>query len=240
MQQLEQIQQQQADPKKILENKKIKEVKYKIYIFILFIVLWIFWDGFSLTLTQIDDLKTQKESSDQKLSNIKILKSSVDNDKKLISDIESQKDKIIWCFNTPPCDILKNNNFLDRNLDAVRNYILIGKNSSSKMDFDQKRLLANINDFLTEWVNSNVNIITFGMTWAIDKTLWVYKVPITMSINFSSKNDLMRFLTNVEDRINIKDKENNVLYKISMVNYDIASYQNAQTTSITMDAYFYK
>ncbi len=109
------------------------------------------------------------------------------------------------------------------------------------MDFDQKRILANIDMFLLKnnlsSSNGEVQTITFASSQPVDKSIWLYKVPITLTIDFNDNKALLSFIQNIERKIFL---DNPMLYKILSVNYDITKYNEIQSVTLTIEAYFYK
>ena len=65
-----------------------------------------------------------------------------------------------------------------------------------------------------------------------------FSVPVEVSIEFDSVNDLVEFLYNTEKKI-IDQSDDRILYKIQSVSYDIVSNDEPQITDIAMIAYYY-
>lgn len=75
----------------------------------------------------------------------------------------------------------------------------------------------------------------------------LYNVPVSLSVTFATKNDMLSFLANIEKRVFREVKEdsmyslgNVVLYKIDSLSYDIMQYETAQDVQIGLTAWYYK
>jgi hypothetical protein len=166
----------------------------------------------------------------------------MESDKQLIQDINKQENKIISCLNNKIwCeDILPS---IKTNFGIARSYISLNNFSWWKMAIDEKKLLANINEYLLKscWNNSDKN-------WSINKIsfldsinyLWKLNyVPIRLNITFEDKNWLSCFINNAEKNI-LVDQSYRILYKIDEIAYDIVNYETQQNVDINMFAYYYQ
>ena len=106
------------------------------------------------------------------------------------------------------------------------------------MPFDQKKILANINEYLLRGAsnqsNGVVTSIIFGNLIPMDEVKGVVMVPITLTVDFADKNGLLSFVYNVENTISPQFP---MLYKINSINYDIVKYQENQTVNIELIGY---
>ncbi len=109
------------------------------------------------------------------------------------------------------------------------------------MAFDQKKVLANINEYLLKGANSQSNgtvtSIVFGNPLPVAGIDTVVQIPITLTVDFADKNGLLSFVYNVENTISPQFP---MLYKISTINYDIVKYQENQTVTIELIGYMIK
>lgn len=106
------------------------------------------------------------------------------------------------------------------------------------MAFDQKKILANINEFLLRGANNQSNgvvtSIIFGNLSPVEELESIDQVPITLTVDFADKNGLLSFIYNVENTVSPQFP---MLYKINSVNYDIVKYQETQTVTIELIGY---
>ncbi len=148
-------------------------------------------------------------------------------------------DKILACLNNDQCSALPD--ALKRNLSLLRTYMVVDELKVKKMDFDQKLFLKNINEFLLRNSNGTMNgkllSITFWEPKVLNAKEKVYKLPLTMRIEFEHKSRVLSFLRNVEKRVTFASP---IYYTIDAMNYDIVNYGTKQQVDVTMNAYFYQ
>jgi len=220
------------------EAQKVTNLKYKTFILVIFIFCWFWWGNFQDSITEVNSLKEDDSALQQKLDDINKESEKVKANENMIKYIDENNQKVVNCINSY---WMKCKDTQLVNIQEARNYLLMSPNTSLKMDFDQKKILANIDKYLLisngSTVNGNVEVITFAWAQAIDKSLWLYKVSITLTIDFKDDKSLLSFIQNTERRIFM---DNTMLYKIISVSYDIVKYQENQSVTITLEAYFYK
>ncbi len=221
-------------------QKQIQETKYKIIIFILILFSFVYWWNFMESFEQVNDLQDQFDSNKQAKESIqqeiKQAKQNID----LLEEITQNKEEIINCINEEECILSETLELGDKiKDDVIRNYLLIKDHNVEKMDYDQRLILQNVNEFLlntnTQKPYWNINIISFGNTsesWFYE---WLYELPITLSAEFSNIDNFFNFLENIEINTSI---DLPVLYKIDSINYDIIRYDEPQTVNINLTAYF--
>lgn len=223
-----------------LENIKLRNIKQKAYIFILLVLTYLFWGSFQDSFSQVEALNSQNIALDNQLIQVESDLSDANKINEITKTAETNKDKIVACINEKRCDMLETSKDIKDNISTIRTYFLINKFDISKMDFNQKAILQNINEFLLNSVsnpNWNINIISFWVPTLADYDKDIYKLPITLSIDFANKNMLLNFLENMEYKLPVL---NGVYYKINSLNYNIVNYDIGQTVNIWVDAYFYK
>ncbi|MBU0627010.1 hypothetical protein KKG31_06575 [Patescibacteria group bacterium] len=134
------------------------------------------------------------------------------------------------------------------NFGTARSYIQLGNLSTSKMLVDEKKILANINEYLTKQSskdpavktstrNGFLNSIVIGDP--IEGLGILFSVPIRINITFTDKDALLSFIDNVEKNV-LDDAQYRILYKLNEVSYDIVNYSDEQQVDILMNAYFVK
>lgn len=109
------------------------------------------------------------------------------------------------------------------------------------MAFDQKKVLANINEYLlkssTNQLNGVVTSISFGNISTVDGIANLMRIPIFLTIEFADKNGLLAFIYNIENTLSPQFP---MLYTVSSVNYDIVKYQERQAVTIELNGYMIK
>lgn len=220
-------------------NLRLQNTKYKVYIFFILVFSYIFWSYFNATLVKIDDLNVKINKIDSELSKVYTQLNDVKYNDNIIQFIWTWELQLVDCINTKACSEITW--AISDNLDIVRNYMLLSQLDEEKMEFNQKLLLQSISDYLliTKWWNANweLNIVSFGMPSQINMDYSLYRLPISLNIDFENEKKLLLFLKNVEDLVNV---ELPVLYKVNSINYDIVNYDKPQSVSVSMEAYFYK
>lgn len=143
------------------------------------------------------------------------------------------------CINERKCDNIKPK--LMENLPFFRTYIILSSLEAQKMDFNQKALLKSILEHVMKvpgWTGDIGNLLTVSF-WAVeilDEESYLYKLPISMEIEFENKQNFLVFMKNVEQSINFLIP---MVYRIAWMNYDIVNYNLKQTVSVELYAYFY-
>ena len=136
-------------------------------------------------------------------------------------------------------------------------YLQLHSLYNKKMPVDEKRVLKNLNEYLIkkeiEWGDRNkvwdilrIEIGDPEAIWYVKKNPneWgepipnFFKVPVDVEIEFSTVEDLIWFLYNIEKKL-IDDSKDRILYKIQTVSYDIVTKDEPQVTDISMIAYYY-
>lgn len=216
--------------------KTVLTVKYKIYIVVLIIVMVVCWwylnrsqdayTGVQQSISALELQKVQKEKDYQE-----VIKDLI-----VIKNVNDQKQSIVSCLSTASCVNLPES--LADALPNVRAFLQLQKNESEKMSFDQKKILANINEYLLKGNNNQSNgtitSIVFGNLAPVEWVESVVQVPLSLTIDFANKNGLLDFVSNVENTISPRYP---MLYKIHSINYDIVNYQKTQEVTIELVGY---
>lgn len=219
------------------EAQKVINLKYKTFIVLIFIFCWFWFGNFQDSIKEVNWLKGEEIILKEKIAQISLEADQIKKNLEMIEYVNKNNENVINCINN---QWIKCKDDKIKNVQEIRNYLLMSQNTSMKMDFDQKNILANIDKHLlplNNGTNGNIEIITFAAAQPVDKSLWLYKLPITLSINFTDDKSLLVFIQNIERKI---FNENPMLYKIVSVNYDVAKYQENQDVEIVLEAYFYK
>ncbi len=220
-------------------TKMVLTVKYKIYIVILIVIMvitqWYMKDAVAKHRAMQDSIETLEQQ--QMLKDAEYQQTV--KDLLIVKEINAQKTSVVDCLSTRGCSTLPES--LNPVLEHVRAFLQLQKNDAEKMAFDQKTILANINEYLlrgtTNQSNGVVTSITFGNIADVKEIDSLIMVPITLTIDFADKNGLLNFVYNVENNISPRYP---MLYKIHSINYDIVKYQQSQTVTIELIGYMMK
>ena len=196
------------------------------------------------TETKWDSLSILDEQINTTIEKEKIYKQQ----QKLFDEIARNKEILITCINKQSsCDKLPDT--ISKDIDAVRAYLQIGDLKKAKMDIDEAKILKNINEFITqkdifsEKINRNgkVSSINIGDSSMLENN--IIKVPIILTITFDNKQNLLSFLTNIENYIFVDPQyklDASILFRIEELQYDIVNYRESQDVEISLSAYAYK
>lgn len=164
-----------------------------------------------------------------------------------INEINENTENLISCINiNDKCDLLSEN--LTKNLSTIKAYLQVNKLSKEKMIIDETKILKNINEFMTRdeiapWqvrYNGDITNIIIGDQTDIENKM--IKVPVTLTITFDTKEDLIKFLDTIENNIfyeKTSKLENSILFRIDELKYDITQYSTSQDVEIWLSAYAY-
>lgn len=181
---------------------------------------------YQATSNNVSLLQAQQQAKEQEYQ-------EVVQDLLAIKDINAQRDELLTCLSTKGCtnvaDSLKNV------IPQMRAFLQLQKNEGEKMAFDQKKILANVNEYLLKGSNQETNgvitSIVFGNIAPVEAIDNLIQIPITLTIDFADKNGLLSFIYNVETTLSPRYP---MLYTVNSVNYDIVKYQEKQTVSIEL------
>lgn len=128
--------------------KVVLTIKYKLYIALMVIIVVITWgymnntvahyDMTRQTLVSLQNQKTQKEAE----------YNQVVDDLTMIKNINTQKVSLLACLSTKGCTSIPDS--LTGVVPQMRAFLQLQKNDGEKMAFDQKKILANINEYLVK------------------------------------------------------------------------------------------
>ena len=235
------------DDEVLITVSRVVWVRYKLYIVLVLFFMFIFWYWY--VLPSMDDNESEKvelSNLELQLLNFENKRNQYESNKWLVDKIKQVDKEIIACVN----DLVWCNELpliIKDNFGTVRSYVLLNKMDNSKMDIDEKSILANIDAFLLrrnkegEWVSNISN-------WVLNKiSIWDKQdfkdnlkfVPIELSITFLDQDGLLSFIDNVEKKIP-QDESMRMLYKIDQIGYDVVNSDKEQDVSIFMYLYFYE
>lgn len=187
------------------------------------------YQGVQNNITSLQTQKMLKEAEYQQ-----VIKDLV-----VLKDVNAQKAAVVTCLSTKGCGTLPES--LRSVVPQVRAFLQLQRNTETKMAFDQKKILANINEYLLKGNGSQSNgvvtSISFGNLAPMVGVENVVQVPITLTIDFSDKDGLLSFVYNVENTLS---PQYPMLYKINSINYDIVKYQQNQMVTIELIGFMIK
>lgn len=137
------------------EQKTVLTIKYKIYIVILIVLTALTRSymsesvmTYSAVRSNIAALESQKIVKDAEYN--RVIK-----DLTTLKDINTQKTTLIGCLSTRGCTTVPES--LKPVIAPTRAFLQLQKNDGQKMEFDQKKVLANINEYLLKLSNGQPN-----------------------------------------------------------------------------------
>lgn len=232
----------------LITTSRVVSIRYKIYVLVLLVLVGFFgyyyiqpaYDQFVATNTQLTNITAD-------IGNFGTKKMQYDADTKLISVIDKEESQIIscldyriWCAELDPT--IKNN------FGVARSYIQINTLTDPKMFVDEKKILANINEYLIKKNSNDPAVISTSKNGMINSIaigdpepgVWILSsLPLRLTITFTDKDSLLSFINNVETSV-LSDPNYRILYKLDEVSYDIVNYTNQQSVNILMHAYYIK
>ena len=235
---------------------RVVTVRYKVYSAILLVLLAIFlleWlpamqGTFRATRNVYDQTQTQ-------IKQLTLQKSVAQSSKVYLEEIEATQSLLETCLNKEDptaCASLPetwNITYKERmvkDFSIPLSYLQLNSLHTPKMPVDEKKVLRNLNEYLirdgvvqgVNVKNGDIETIIIGDPKSVDNSSVFYAVPIEFSIKFDRVRDLISFVRNVEKKL-IAIPEDRILYKIQEVGYDIVASDQAQTTDVSMIAYYY-
>lgn len=226
---------------------RVVTAKYKVYVMILLVLGVILGTRFLPTARNAyQNAENQLAQQQQKLLDLENKIVHLKEAKKSRKLTETTQKAIVACFNEQQdCQALPPQ--IQNNLAAAVAYIQLGSLTSEKMGIDEKKILKNLDQYLirnnpSELIsskNGDIQEISIGKEKLIDAESQFYQLPLEIKVEFSSKDDLISFVNNIEKYI-ILDANDRILYKIQGVSYDMMAYDESQETEIQLFAYYFK
>jgi hypothetical protein len=230
-----------------IQERRFIDVKYKIYTLVIVSVLILLYGPVNNALSTSWAKRQQGNEIDTTINQRIDSQEEYKTKTNLLKKIEENKEIIITCINLQDkCDQLPED--ITSNIDTVKAYIQIGNLKRDKMDINESKILKSINEFMTKSdilsldrkYNGTVTNILIDKTKILDNN--IVKVPVSLTVTFNSKENLISFISNIEK--NIFYTQNNglndsILYRIEELKYDIVNYKETQDVEITLSAYAY-
>lgn len=236
---------------------RVVTAKYKVFIVLLLIFACIMLlevipntkDSYKSSQSKYDQAKSQLVSIQREITD-------AENDMKLKWEIEDNEKSLKTCLNEKKKEVCLSlpeswakwegeNKKYDFSIPL--SYLQLNSLYNKKMPVDEKKVLKNLNEYL---IKQDIEWTTRTRVWDILRiSIWdpkavtngdthFFEVPVDVEIEFTSVDDLIWFLYNVEKKL-IDNGWDRILYKIQSVSYDVVSRDESQTTDISMLAYYY-
>ncbi|MDR0860324.1 MAG: hypothetical protein LBO09_05110 [Candidatus Peribacteria bacterium] len=240
----------------IVSETRVVTAKYKVFSAILLVVgVCIFMSRGPDIKSKYDATNTVYDSTKQEVANKKIKKAGYEQDKKNLEKIEANQTTIETCLNledTTACTSLPDEWNVEykgkiiKDFSIPLSYLQLHSLFTEKMPVDEQKVLRNLNEYLIRdgvaqgipVKNGDIKSINISDPTPVEGSAVLFEVPLSLSIEFDRVEDLISFVHNVEKKL-ISVPNDRILYKIQEVGYDIISSDKAQTTAISMIAYYY-
>ncbi len=226
----------------IQKQNQIAEIKYKVYAFILVLVLFRFRWALEAKIANVDSLYALVDDTRNQIDVLDVkIKNDTEN-KKIVWIAKENYDQVVNCINKRICDGVTANKEIAKNIGNLRTFYLTNKLEADKMNLDQKLVLKAIDDYLLkkEWQSIwQIQSITYGDQIDVNKEKKIYKLPINVQIEFFNKDDFVQFILNTEKYLDPSLKYR-VLFKINSMNYNIANYESLQKVTMMMEVFYYR
>lgn len=233
----------------ITQQVRVQTIKYKLYSLWIILLISVFYWSLETSYNQYNNLQNQILQADQSISQNISKSQNYDKDITLIKQITDNNEAIINCINSDLWCTNLSKEIID-NINIIKSYLQLNTLENSKMKVDEKKILKNINEFLAQ---DNPFDNSRKYNWEISEIkVWEVK-NITENLNsfemilwmqFENKNDLLKFLWNIENNIYYQNNsntplENSILYKIRSMDYDIVNYDEQQEITLNLEWFYY-
>lgn len=244
----------------VMRQTHITKWRYRVYTFILVVIIiliepmftsaieavrwtWAFsisltdpvsmitkrWEGWKLN--ELDDLQKQIDETNEKIAQTKQQIEIVKN-----LEMPEKQATILNCVNWWMCDTM---GALLSRIDLLRSFLMIEWLTAEKLNFDQKFVLRNINEFLSAQPGRGKLVDIKGISFAppveIMPEYKLNKVAVNLDVTYLVNSDFMQFLNNIESKVH---QDLPVMWRIEAVNYDIVNYLDTQDVSMTLAVYY--
>ncbi len=225
---------------------RVVTAKYKVYVIIL-LILGVFLgtkylpEGFEYYQV----IQAQKGEKSDQLQELKLKTEQLTQDKLQLLNLQQYQEQLLHCVNEQKnCSELPD--LLKKDKNAAIAYLQMGSLRSEKMTIDEQKILKNLDQYLIKnnpgekgsSANGVIEGIEIGEPEALEGMEGFFRLPLVLKVTFSDKDDLISFVDNIENFI-IPEAKDRILYQIEEVSYDMMAYDEAQTTDITLSAYYF-
>ncbi len=236
----------ETTPQEEQVNGRVDATKSKMYV-LLFLGIGLLL-LYKFVLPAYDSNKASKQILDNvqaEIASFQDKKQEAENNLALLQLMENKEDDILSCINAMSDEESSFNSnkcaeFTGKNLDEVKDFLNLNNLSNNKMVIDEKKILANLNEFLLRKNNDGEynGTIEWVHIWeeeSFDKNIFIS--PVDLKIAFDNKDDLLSFVDNIEKRI-LQQRDYRILYQIENIKYDILKSQEKQSVDIAMNMFY--
>lgn len=224
------------------KQNQVAEIKYKIYAFILLLVLIRFWWVLQHSIAKHDTLVNDLNQTTNEIDLLDVKIKTDQSNQKILTIAKEEYNQIVECINKRICVWATTNKEITKNLNNLRTFYLTNKLEANKMSLDQKLVLKAIDDYLLKKDGNTfgqIQSITYWDPVNVNDDKSIYKLPINVQIEFFNKDQFIDFILNTEKYIDPALKYR-VLFKIVSMNYNIANYENLQKVTMLMEVFYYR
>jgi len=144
----------------LITTARVVSIRYKIYVLLLLVLVGFFaYDYVQPAYYDYLDTNTKLSNITMEINNFPNKKLKFEADKKLVTTITQQQNQIISCLNYQlGCAQL--DKAIQNNFGIARSYIQLNTLSTPKMLVDEKKILANINEFLIKKTSKDPGVVS--------------------------------------------------------------------------------
>lgn len=228
-----------------LASARVVTTRYKVYLLVIVAMIYIF--TMYMFLPTLDRQQAQQASLQNvvnQLQNFEAKRLQYVADAEFIQQLNQQEEILLSCINNQTgCDAL--NPILQDRQDLAMLFLKFNSIIDPIMGVNERRILASLNDYaliLKPYASSarERNGVIQSIRIA-DPVLYdgnIYRLPITLSIQFANQNGLLSFIHNIENTIPTL-AEYRLLYMIDQIDYDVVRYQEQQQADIQLSLFYY-
>lgn len=226
---------------------RIVTARYKVYTFVILFLMFVVGTNYFPNIKRnFDATISQKERLETSKLNLISKNTLLQKDMDFMNEILEHQDELKNCLNTEKESVCQNlPESWGEDYAVPVSFLQLHSLHSARMIIDEKKILKNLNDYLIQSGFKKGQDAKNGIIHAIrigdpveTSTKNFYSVPISFTIEFSTMDNLVSFVHNVERKL-IDTAEDRILYKIQSIAYDIVDSKEKQTSNIELTAYYY-
>jgi len=151
---------QDTDGQVLITTARVVSIRYKVYVIVLLALVGFFaYDYVQPAYYDYVDTNTKLANVNLEIDNFPTKKMRFEADTKLVNTITQQQNQIISCLNYQiGCAQLDKT--IQDNFGIARSYIQLTSLSTPKMAVDEKKILANINEFLIKKTSNDPGVVS--------------------------------------------------------------------------------
>jgi hypothetical protein len=151
---------QDTDGQVLITTARVVSIRYKIYVLVLLAIVGYFvYDYVVPAYYDYLDTASKLTTITTEIDNFPTKKMRYEADRKLVTTITQQQDQIISCLNYKVgCAQL--DKAVQDNFGVARSYIQLNTLSTPKMAVDERKILANINEYLIKKISNDPAVVS--------------------------------------------------------------------------------